>query len=35
MSLEGQGLEPEENRKVLIDMIEELVETLPANMWDD
>jgi predicted DNA-binding mobile mystery protein A len=35
MSLEGQGLEPEENRKVLIDMIEELVETLPKKLWDD
>lgn len=35
MSLEGQGLEPEENRKVLIDMIEKLVETLPTNLWDD
>ena len=35
MSLEGQALDPEENRKVLIDMIEELVKNLPANLWDD
>jgi len=35
MGLEGQGLEPEKNKKVLIDMIEELVETLPKKLWDD
>jgi len=35
MNLEGQALDPEENRKVLIDMIEELVKNLPANLWND
>jgi predicted DNA-binding mobile mystery protein A len=35
MSLEGQSLTQEENKKILADMIEALMETLPANLWDD
>lgn len=34
MKLEGQGLETEENEKILSDMIEEIINELPANLWD-
>jgi predicted DNA-binding mobile mystery protein A len=34
MALEAQSLSKEENRKILSDMVDELVETVPADLWD-
>ena len=35
MSLESQALSSEENKKVLSDMVDELVDSLPSNLWDE
>lgn len=35
MKLEEQGLSKKENEKILAEMIDELVETLPANLWSE
>jgi len=35
MSLEGQALREKENKEILSDMIEELMDKLPTNLWDD
>lgn len=35
MSLEDQALSDEENNAILREMIDELVETMPANLWDE
>lgn len=34
MALEDQALSPEENTTILDEMTDELVETLPSNLWD-
>ena len=35
MSLEDQSLKVKENQEILAGMIEELVEILPKNLWDE
>jgi predicted DNA-binding mobile mystery protein A len=35
MSLEAQSLSKEENQNVLTEMVEELVNNPPSNLWDD
>lgn len=35
MSLEAQSLSKEENQNVLTEMIEEMANTPPSNLWDD
>jgi predicted DNA-binding mobile mystery protein A len=35
MGLEAQALGPKENKKVLSDMVDELVDTLPSNLWNE
>ena len=35
MSLEAQSLTSEENRQILAEMVENLMETLPSNLWDE
>ncbi len=35
MSLEAQSLRAKENREILSDMTEELVNMLPKNLWDE
>ena len=35
MTLEEQGLSKEENEQVLSDMIEELMDNPPTNLWDE
>jgi len=35
MALEAQSLSEEENQKVLSEMVEELVNNPPSNLWDD
>ena len=35
MGLEDQALSPKENAKVLVDMVDELVSTPPANLWNE
>ena len=35
MALEDQGLSKEENEHVLSDMIEELMDNPPTNLWDE
>jgi predicted DNA-binding mobile mystery protein A len=34
MSLENQSLSREENKQVLSNLIDELIRTLPSNLWD-
>jgi len=34
MSIEDQALSIKENEKVLSEMVDELVDTLPSNLWD-
>ena len=34
MTLEDQALSNEENRKILSEMVDELVTSLPSNLWD-
>jgi len=34
MALEAQSLSTKENKQVLSEMIDELVETVPSNLWD-
>ena len=34
MGLEDQGLNAKENARVLAEMVEDLVDTMPSNMWD-
>jgi predicted DNA-binding mobile mystery protein A len=34
MVLEDQALNAEENEKILSEMVEELVDTLPSNLWN-
>lgn len=35
MSLEDQALSKQENRKILSDMVDKLVDELPSNLWDE
>ena len=35
MHLEDQALSKEENRKILSDMVDRLVDELPSNFWDE
>jgi len=35
MKLEEQGLSTRENEKILTEMIDELIETLPSNLWSE
>ena len=35
MALEAQSLSAEENQKILSEMIEELVNNPPSNLWDE
>lgn len=35
MALEAQSLAPEENERVLAEMVDELAETMPPDLWDD
>jgi predicted DNA-binding mobile mystery protein A len=35
MSLEGQALRAKENKEILSDMIEELMDKLPTDLWDE
>jgi predicted DNA-binding mobile mystery protein A len=35
MTLEDQALSAKENEKVLSEMVEELVDTLPSNLWNE
>ena len=35
MGLEHQSLKTTENKKILSNMIEELIDELPTNLWDD
>jgi len=35
MTLENQALSTKENEKVLSEMVEELVDTLPSNLWNE
>lgn len=34
MALENQALDAKENKKILSEMVDELVATLPPNLWD-
>lgn len=34
MALENQELDAKENRKILSEMVDEMVATLPPNLWD-
>ena len=34
MTLEDQALSNEENQKILSEMVDELVDNLPSNLWD-
>jgi predicted DNA-binding mobile mystery protein A len=34
MTLEDQALSNKENRKILSEMVDELVDSLPSNLWD-
>lgn len=34
MSMEDQALSTKENEKVMSEMVDELVDTLPSNLWD-
>lgn len=35
MALEAQALSKEENKRVLSEMIDELVDTMPSTLWDE
>ena len=35
MGLEGQALNEEENRDILSEMIEEIMDELPSHLWDE
>lgn len=35
MALEDQSLSAKENKKVLSEMIDDLVDTMPSNLWDE
>lgn len=35
MKLENQALGKAENREILSNMIEEIMDELPANLWDE
>jgi len=35
MTLENQALSTSENRRVLSEMVDELVDTMPANLWNE
>lgn len=35
MKLENQALGTKENKKILSEMVDELIDTLPSNLWDE
>jgi len=35
MALEAQSLNDQENRQILSEMTDELVDTMPSNLWDE